>query len=318
MNYVEFVTYLLLINGDQVGYITPGRGLRQGHPLSPYLFIICTEGLISLLKEACSSGELKGIKVGPSLEPMTHLMFVDDTLLLGSATLSEAAKFKSILDIYESWSGQLVNAQKSTLLFRPNVSGTTRVAILAMLGMTEVNSHEKYLGLPTTIASSKKKVFSTIVDRVKAKVANWKPRILSTTGKEVFIISVLQSISTFTMKYFRLPLQTCNEINFILANFWWGSDTSNKKKIHWLTWQCLCKQKSEGGMGFRDTQSFNQALLWKQAWKLITEPNSPLSQVYKDRYFPRTSFWAAQLGPKPSYTWRSILSAKDLICKGLE
>ncbi|GAA0175095.1 hypothetical protein LIER_41844 [Lithospermum erythrorhizon] len=120
MNYVESVTYSLLINGDQVGYITPGRGLRQDDPLSPYLFIICTEGLISLLKEACSVGELKGIKVGP----MTHLMFADDTLLLGCATLSEAAKFKSILDTYESWSGQLVNAQKSTLLFSPNVSGT--------------------------------------------------------------------------------------------------------------------------------------------------------------------------------------------------
>ncbi|GAA0171455.1 hypothetical protein LIER_25480 [Lithospermum erythrorhizon] len=131
-------------------------------------------------------------------------------------------------------------------------------------------------------------------------------------------MSVLQAIPTFIMQYFRLPLQTCNEINSILANFWWRSDTANKKKIHWLSWKSLCKQKSEGGLGFRDTQSFNQALLCKQAWKLITEPNNPLSQVYEDRYFPRTSFWAVQLGPKPSYTWRSILSVRDLICKGIE
>ncbi|GAA0169726.1 hypothetical protein LIER_24143 [Lithospermum erythrorhizon] len=238
MNYVESVTYSLLINGDQVGYITPGRGLRQGDPLSPYVFIICMEGLISLLKEACSAGELQGIKVGPSVDPMTHLMFVGDTLLLGCATLSETAKFKSILDTYKSWSGQLVNAQKSTLLFSPNVSGTTRATILEILGMTEVNSHGKYLGLSTTIGSSKKEVFSNIIDRVEAKVVNWKPRLLSTAAKE--------------------------------------------------------------------------------AWKLITEPNSPLSQVYKDRYFPRTSFWAAELGPKLSYTWPSILSVRDLICKGIE
>ncbi|GAA0145185.1 hypothetical protein LIER_05437 [Lithospermum erythrorhizon] len=159
-------------------------------------------------------------------------MFADDALLLGCATLSEAAKFKSILDTYESWSGQFVNVQKSTLLFSPNVSGTTRTTISEMMGLTEVNSYKKHLGLPTTIGSSKKEVFSTIVDRVKAKVANWKPRLLSTAGKEVFIMSVLQTIPTFTMQCFWLPLQTCNEINTILANFWWGSDTANKKKIH--------------------------------------------------------------------------------------
>ncbi|GAA0171456.1 hypothetical protein LIER_25481 [Lithospermum erythrorhizon] len=110
MNYMESVTYSLLIFGDQVIYITPGRGLRQGDLLSSYLFIICTKGLISLLKEACSTGELKGIKLGPSLDPMTHLIFADETLLLGCATLSETSKFKSILDTYESWSGQLMNA----------------------------------------------------------------------------------------------------------------------------------------------------------------------------------------------------------------
>ncbi|GAA0168313.1 hypothetical protein LIER_23060 [Lithospermum erythrorhizon] len=235
-------------------------------------------------------------------------MFADDTLLLGYATTHEAEKIMNILNTYESWSGQLVNVQKSTIMFSPNVSGPTREAISAMLDMTEVNSHGKYLGLPTTIGSFKKEVFNTIVDRVKAKVANWKSRLLPAAGKEVFIMSVLQSIPTFTMQCFRLPVQICKEINFILSNFGWRSDTTNKRKIHWLSWQQLCKPKGEGGLGFRDTLSFNQALLCKQAWKLITEPTSPLSQLFKARYYPQTSFWDAELGAQPSYTWRSILS----------
>ncbi|GAA0185866.1 hypothetical protein LIER_33154 [Lithospermum erythrorhizon] len=117
----------------------------------------------------------------------------------------------------------------------------TRKAISAMLSMTEVDSHGKYLGLPTTISASKKEVFRSIVDRVKAKVDNWKPRLLSTAGKEIFIISVLQSILMFTMQCFKLAVQVCND----------------------------------GGLGY--TQQFNQALLCKQTWKLITKPCSQLS-----------------------------------------
>ncbi|GAA0165248.1 hypothetical protein LIER_39941 [Lithospermum erythrorhizon] len=101
MVYVESVTYSLLINGEHVGYVKPGRGLRQGDPLSPYLFIVCTEGLISLLNGACTNGDLQGIKLGSNLNPLTHLMFSDDTLLLGKATVGEARTIKSILSTYE-------------------------------------------------------------------------------------------------------------------------------------------------------------------------------------------------------------------------
>ncbi|GAA0186799.1 hypothetical protein LIER_34087 [Lithospermum erythrorhizon] len=118
MDYVELVTYSLLINGEQVGYIRPGS---VGAPLSPYLFIICTEELISLLKGACTRGELQGMSLGPRLEPITHLMFSDHTLFLGSATCEEAAKLKGILDTYEAWYGQLVNRQKLTIIFNRNV-----------------------------------------------------------------------------------------------------------------------------------------------------------------------------------------------------
>ncbi|GAA0187350.1 hypothetical protein LIER_34638 [Lithospermum erythrorhizon] len=227
MNYVESVIYSLLINGDQVGYIKPGRGLCQGNPLYPYLFIICTEGLISLLEAACSRGELEGLKLGPGLESMTHLMFADDTLLVG----------------------QLVNTQKSTILFSPNVSEDTRKAIIDLLGIPEVAFHGKYLGLPIRLTLLRKK-FSSIINRVKAKVDNWKPRLLST-----------------------------------------ADITTQKKKIHWLAWHTLCKPKHEGGLGFRDTQSFSQALLCKQTWKFITEPDSSLSRIYKAKYFPKGDFW---------------------------
>ncbi|GAA0151896.1 hypothetical protein LIER_37378 [Lithospermum erythrorhizon] len=97
MDYVTSVSYSVLVNGDRTGYIKPSHGLRQGGPLSPYLFIICTEGLISLIRDACLKGTINGIKLGATLEPLSHILFVDDTLLLGEATVEEALSFKAIL-----------------------------------------------------------------------------------------------------------------------------------------------------------------------------------------------------------------------------
>ncbi|GAA0141149.1 hypothetical protein LIER_42649 [Lithospermum erythrorhizon] len=101
MDYVTLVSYSVLINGTQSGFFRPRRGLRQGDPLSPYLFKICTEGLISLLNVACASGELRGINMGDNTTTFSHLMFADDTLLLGRALVAEVTTFMNILKQYE-------------------------------------------------------------------------------------------------------------------------------------------------------------------------------------------------------------------------
>ncbi|GAA0149180.1 hypothetical protein LIER_08423 [Lithospermum erythrorhizon] len=111
-------------------------------------------------------------------------MFADDTLLLGQATISEARVIRDLLCTYESWSGQLVNVQKSTILFSSNVPAHTRNEIGEVL--PHVATHGKYLGLPSSIGSSKKEVFNSIIDRVKTKVDDWKSRLLSKAGKEAW------------------------------------------------------------------------------------------------------------------------------------
>ncbi|GAA0162649.1 hypothetical protein LIER_18691 [Lithospermum erythrorhizon] len=157
MMYVELVTYSLLINGEQVGYIQPSGELIQGDPLSSYLFIICTEGLIALLKGAISRGELNGIK---GLQPLSHLMFADDTLLLGQATIPEAQVIRDTLSRYELWSGQLENVQKSMILFSPNVPMHTRNEIFRVFGMPQVSTHGKYQDFQPTLVLPRRK-FST-------------------------------------------------------------------------------------------------------------------------------------------------------------
>ncbi|MCI31084.1 RNA-directed DNA polymerase (Reverse transcriptase), partial [Trifolium medium] len=80
------------MNFDKVGPITPGRGLRQGDPLSPYLFILVAEGLTSLIHQAVSKGDIHGVRICRGAPEVSHLLFADDCFLFCRANFAEAAQ----------------------------------------------------------------------------------------------------------------------------------------------------------------------------------------------------------------------------------
>jgi hypothetical protein len=102
-----------------------------------------------------------------------------------------------------------------------------------------------------------------------------------------------------------------------IANQWWGVE-DGKKKLHWRSWDWLSTPKSLGDMGFRDLLLFNQAMLGRQGWRLLTETHSLCARVLKGRYFPDTDFWHAPRPRSSSYTWRSILFGRDLLLNGIQ
>ena len=138
---------------------------------------------------------------------------------------------------------------------------------------------------------------------------------MSRAGKEILIKAVAQSIPTYTMGVFQLPVKLCDELNAMCARFWWGQ-IGNERKIHWKSWKVLTKPKNEGGMGFRDLRNFNLAMLAKQGWRLLQEKDSLLYGCFKAKYFPRSCFLEAVDIPNSSYVWKSLLAAKNILKKG--
>ena len=102
----------------------------------------------------------------------------------------------------------------------------------------------------------------------------------------------------------------------MIRNFWWGQK-SEEKKIPWVSWETMCEPKTCGGMGFKNLKCFNLALLAKQGWRLQLAQDSLVFRVLKAKYFPRCDFIHASLGHNPSYTWRSIMAAQELVKEGV-
>jgi hypothetical protein len=316
MECVTSVSYSILVNGEPKGYVKPSRGLRQGDPLSPYLFLICAEGLTALLRKAERESVMQGISICRGGPQVSHLFFADDSLIFCRATNTECQALQDILTLYESASGQKINTAKTALFFSQNASPIVKASILNFFGTSPTTQFEKYLGLPPVIGRSKKQAFFEIKDRIWRRLQGWKEKNLSQAGKAVLIKVVIQAIPTYAMSCFKFPAGLCEEISSMATRFWWGQKETGRK-IHWLSKKKLCQAKQEGGLGFRDLQYFNQALLARQGWRLLKNPQSLVFRFLKAKYFPHTSFMEAKIRGNASYLWRSICESKHVLEAGM-
>lgn len=177
-------------------------------------------------------GALRGVRCARNAPEITHLLFVDDTLLFGQSDLNTCNNLRWVLQNYEDTSGQTINLQKSSITFSLNSSIEVKDQVFGALNMSRNESYEVYLGLPAFTGRNKQRIFYGIRERVWQKLQDWKSRLFSIGGREVLIKAVTHAIPSYTMSIFRLPMVLCNRLRAMIANFWWGSN-GTEKRIHW-------------------------------------------------------------------------------------
>ncbi|XP_013635272.1 PREDICTED: uncharacterized protein LOC106340996 [Brassica oleracea var. oleracea] len=313
---VTSVSYSYLVNGTAQGKVNPSRGIRQGDPLSPYLFILCSEVLSGLLKKAQKTGEVAGVKVARGCPAINHLLFADDTMIFSRTDPRSCKALISILRKYETASGQFINLDKSAITFSAKTPGATKRRVRDELHILSEGGLGRYLGLPEHFGRRKRDIFTALIDRIRQRSHSWTTRFLSGAGKLILLKSVLTALPTYTMSCFKLPMSLCKQIQSILTRFWWDN-TPGVKKMDWVSWERMARPKSAGGLGFREIAQFNDALLAKLAWRILKDPTTLLAKTLAGKYCLHSPFLEVQTPASASHGWRGILVGRDLLLKGM-
>lgn len=315
MKCVKTVSYSFLQDGKIFGNVEPKRGVRQGDPISPYLYIMCAEGLSGIIKRYEDDGLIHGCKIARGAPPISHLLFADDCYFFFRASQVEASIMRDILQQYQAVSGQMINSNKSNIIFSPNTPRGERVRICENLRVREAETPGKYLGMPMRMGRNKMEIFGFLKEKVQQKLQGWVNRDISTQGKLTLLSSATQVIPSFWMNLFLIPSGICEDIERKMNGFLWGRGAT-RKGVKWMAWSRMCSPKGCGGLGVRDLRQFNLAMLAKQCWRLIQCSNTLVSTVIKAKYYPYTSFLQAKMGHSPSYVWRSLMEAMEVVTAG--
>lgn len=123
--------------------------------------------------------------------------------------------------------------------------------------------HSRYLGLPSFVEHSRNATFYDLKEEAWNKLQGWKEQLLSQVGREILIKVVVQALSTYSMSHFMLQKSFSRKLQGMFARFLWGQ-RNTERKLHCLSWYHMCLSKFQGGMGFKQLEFFNLALLTKQ------------------------------------------------------
>ena len=190
---ISSTNFPILMNGTPSQPSRASRGLRQGDPLSPFLFIIVVEGLGRYIKKEVREKKLKGIQIWGNNLSITHQQFVDDIMLFCNVSLREVRRIKATLDIFMTALGTQINNEKSCTYFF-NTAENIRNFMTRTLGFRSGELPTRYLGTPLALNPLRISNWQQTIDKIARKLENWSFRTLNFGSRAILVKAVLQSI----------------------------------------------------------------------------------------------------------------------------
>jgi hypothetical protein len=259
-----------LINGVSSLFFGSSRGVRQGDPLSPFLFVLVMEGFSKMLGSFTSSGLISGFLVGSNEQNwviVSHLLFADDTLVFCETNASQIRLIGALLVCFKAVSGLKVNLSKYALFPVGSLGDVDQLA--GLLGCGTSFLPLKYLGLPLGASFKLKTMWVELEDLMAQRLDPWKRLYLSKGGRVTFIKSTLLNLPTYMLSLLPIPAQVAKRIEkirrfkgvsfFLFLFLGGGGGLNDEVKMHLVKWDKACSPIVEGGLGNWNIRRFNQA-----------------------------------------------------------
>ncbi|CAM8911543.1 unnamed protein product [Rhodiola kirilowii] len=282
--------YFIIWGGTSFDCFKSSRGVHQGDPLSPSLFILAMEYFSRLYNTSVQNSTIKSYIVASIIPPMHHLLYADDLLLFSSGRKDSVRKLLDIIKYFCAMSGQMLNPDKSVPFFAKSISDCRRKDLLKLTSFKNGTFQTNYLGAPLFPGRPKIIFFKHLEDNIRNKIEGWTKQFLSISGRATLISSVLGSLSVHTLSILPVPKGCIKKMESLMSNFLWDS------KRHWIKWSAVCTPKMEGGLGIRNLSGVKNAVLAKLAWKFLIK-DSLWANYATQRFLSRSS---------SSATWRAI------------
>ena len=295
--------FRIKMNGGVSEIYYPSNGLRQGDPLSPYLFVIAMEGFSRMMERGVRAGMISPVR--RRREHISHTLYADDLMIFSRTTTHSATSIRLVLDRFSAFSGLKANLRKCSVIF--GGASPEKDQILSILQMPEGSLPTRYLGLPLVSTSSTADICKPLVESVRMKLSGWSSKLLSFAGRVALVQSVMTSMHIFWSSCFRLPEPTCKSLNSLFLHYIW------KGRPPRVSWKKCCMPKSEGGLGLAPIQAVNTAALVKLVWRMLTDDTSLWARWVRLKYLrgDKLNYWAVREHQTPSWGWRSMYRVRD-------
>ncbi|GKD04019.1 RNA-directed DNA polymerase, eukaryota, reverse transcriptase zinc-binding domain protein [Tanacetum coccineum] len=304
----------ILVNGSPTSEFKFHKGLKQGDPLYPFLFILIMESLHITFKKVLNANLFKGISLNDSVT-LSHFFFADDAVFVGEWDLSNIRTIINVLKCFNMASGLKINLHKSKLM-GIGVDQDEINQAASLVGCSTLTTPFKYLGIQVGSNMSRIKSWDDSIAKISSRLSKWKLKLLCIGGRLTLTKSVLNSLPLYNMSIYKVPMGVLNNMEAIRRNFLNGVDNSDRK-IAWIGWKKVLAAKKHGGLGISSFFALNRALLFKWIWRFISDTQSLWAQVIRAIYRKEGMLDRQSINSKSS-PWTEIirevhsLSNKDI------
>nr|GEX31322.1 RNA-directed DNA polymerase, eukaryota, reverse transcriptase zinc-binding domain protein [Tanacetum cinerariifolium] len=259
-------------NGERFEYFKGGRGLRQGGPISPYVFTMVMEMLNLIVKDEIRKEKAFKFHFGCKKFRITHLCFANDLIIFSHGDRVSVLTLKRALGRFSGISGLHPNLEKCTM-FCGSLDDDTKNEIYSIFPFKEGKLPVRYLGVPLVTKKIGVSDCKQLVDKVNQRLNDWKNKSLSYAGRAQLIAFVLGSMQVNWGSVFLLPKIVINDIEKLFKKFLWNNGDSGKGRAK-VAWLDVCKPKDQGGLGFKSLEMWNKTLLVKHLWNIVANKES--------------------------------------------